>query len=165
MKVEKGSEVTINYTLKDKEGNVVSDTENQTLVFIQGAKTAFPAIENNVRGMIYNENKTFKMIPSESYGEYYDELVLEIPRSNFPDIQEDTTDDIIWTSEEGEKVRLYIKEIQEDVIIADANHPLSGKELYCDLTITSIKDISPELNEDLTAEKLTITPPTPAQVN
>lgn len=161
MKVENGSEVTINYTLRDKEGNVVSDTENQTLVFIQGAKTAFPAIENNVRGMIYNEKKTFKMIPSESYGEYYDELVLEIPRSNFPDITDDSTDDIIWTSEAGEKVRLYIKEIKEDVIIADANHPLSGKELYCGLTITSVKDIDMDLRQGVPSERPAMAPLTP----
>lgn len=148
MLVEKGREVEIVYTIKDADGNIVGDTDNQTLVFTQGDGTAFPAIEKNVLGMAYKAKTSFKMLPGEAYGEYYDELVLEIPRSKFKNLDENTTDDIIWTSATGEKVRLYIKEIKEDIIIADANHPLSGKELYCELQITSITDSKPELEKE-----------------
>lgn len=140
MKVEKGKQVEISYILTSEDGNVVAKSESES--FIQGEGSVFKSIEREIGGMLYNQSKKITIPAKDAFGEYHDDLLISMERGRFEDNMLDDLNQKLYSinEETGEKVRLYIKEIKEDVVIADANHPLSGKDLYCDLTITSIRE-------------------------
>jgi FKBP-type peptidyl-prolyl cis-trans isomerase SlyD len=47
-------------------------------------------------------------------------------------------------NEDGHVMLVTVKDVQEDKVIVDANHPLAGKKLHFDVEVTSIRDASDE---------------------
>ena len=45
-------------------------------------------------------------------------------------------------SDDGHSVNVLIKEIHEDHVLIDGNHPLAGKNLIFDIEIVSVEELS-----------------------
>ena len=47
-------------------------------------------------------------------------------------------------TEDGHVMLVTVKDVQDDKVIVDANHPLAGKKLHFDVEVASIRDASDE---------------------
>jgi FKBP-type peptidyl-prolyl cis-trans isomerase SlyD len=136
MQVAKNSVVTLKYTVKDPDGNLI-DAGNAPLVYLHGGYGGiFDRIEEAIHGKSAGDNVEIKLQPEDAFGEYDASLVIVEPRNLFPDNIEMGTQ-----FERGdEDDRLYtITDIADDKVVVDGNHPLAGIALVFSCVISDVR--------------------------
>ncbi len=132
--------VAIDYSLT-VDGELIDTSEGEgPLEYLHGHANIIPGLEKELDGMSVGESKKVEVSPKEGYGELDDEAILEIPREEFPEnvplqpgIELEITDD------EGDTMFAQIVEVGDENILLDTNHPLAGKTLHFDVTVTSLR--------------------------
>jgi FKBP-type peptidyl-prolyl cis-trans isomerase 2 len=85
------------------------------------------------------ESKTVKIPPEKAYGPRYDELVLTVERSRFPDDMEPQLGQQLQLRQpDGRTFIVTITDINETAVTLDANHPLAGKDLVFEINLIEI---------------------------
>jgi peptidylprolyl isomerase len=143
MKVEKNKLVSIEYEGKFENGEVFDSSEKhgQPLEFITGVGMVVPGFDNAVMGMEKGEEKEVTIEPKDGYGEYNEELKKDIPRDMLPPDQKPEAGMMIgMQTQDGRQIPATIKEVKDDKIIIDINHPLAGKKLIFKLKVLDIKE-------------------------
>lgn len=145
MAISKNQVVTIDYTLKDTEGGVMDSSEGrEPLSFIQGTGMVIPGIEDAVSDKKEGDNFQTTIEPSEGYGEYNDELIFDLPKERLQGLEDVQVGMHVQAeTKEGTQI-LTVKEIHDDSIIFDANHPLAGQTLFFDITIKDVREATSE---------------------
>ena len=136
-----GDTVTIDYTLKRGDGEVVGSTQDVGPQQVQlGAGQTFPQIEQALTGMEVGENKVIAIDCANAFGPRNDQLVIDIPRANLPSEPAPQPGMALQAQQpDGTPMTLYVVEVGEDQIKADGNHPLAGEDITFDLTLREIK--------------------------
>lgn len=94
--------------------------------------------------MLVGEKKTIQIPVIEAYGEKIAEMIIEMPKSQFPeDMNLEVGLPLVMSDNSGQQFQVVITEIKEDSVVLDANHPLAGKDLIFDLEVVSIEGASP----------------------
>jgi FKBP-type peptidyl-prolyl cis-trans isomerase 2 len=138
MKIENGKKVTLHYKGKHEDGSVFDEsTGKDPLEFTIGANQVIPGFELGVIGLEAGDNKTIEIEPKDAYGDFRDDLLAEVPRANVPEGTEVGTQ--LQTEINGQPVPVTVKEIKDETIVIDANHPLAGKKLIFDLEVVGVE--------------------------
>ena len=145
MSISKNQVVTIDYTLKDEEGEIMDSSDGrEPLSFIQGNGMVIPGIEEAVSEKNEGDNFSATIEPSEGYGEYNDELIFELPKDRLQGLDDVQVGMHVQAeTKEGTQI-LTVKEIHDDSIVFDANHPLAGQTLFFDITIKDVREATSE---------------------
>lgn len=151
MKIEKDTTVSVEYTLKDKDGEILdSSKEMGPLEYIHGYGMLIPGLEQELEGK--EEGAEFKKTvpPEQAYGERFEELVMETNRSQFPEGVELEVG-MEFEAGDGHHSRVaVITKIDGDKITVDANHPLAGETLFFDVKVLSVRKTTKEELKALT---------------
>ena len=133
-----GSKVKVKYTGTLNDGSVFDSSEGrEPLEFIIGNGEVIAGFENGIKDMKLNEEKTIKINAKEAYGERDERMVVSIPRDNFPpDVQAGGT--LIMKGPEGQRIPAVVKEVKDNAVLVDLNHPLAGKELTFKVKVVAI---------------------------
>jgi len=136
-----GDTVTIDYTLKRGDGEVVGSTQEVGPQQVQlGAGQTFPQIEQALASMEVGENKVIAIDCANAFGPRNDQLVIDIPRANLPPEPTPEPGMALQAQQpDGTPMTLYVVEVGEEQIKADGNHPLAGEDITFDLTLRDIK--------------------------
>ncbi|GGE19807.1 FKBP-type peptidyl-prolyl cis-trans isomerase [Psychroflexus salis] len=139
--VKEKDTVRVHYTGKLTSGEVFdSSLEREPLEFTLGQGMLIPGFENAVVNMKVNEKKTVNIPVAEAYGEKVDELFQKVEKAQLPeDIKPEVGMGLVAQNPDGSERQLRVAEVNEDHIVVDANHPLSGQDLVFDLEIVEIK--------------------------
>ena len=133
-----GSKVKVEYTGTLDDGTVFDSSEGrEPLEFTIGGNQVIPGFENQIKEMKLNEEKTFKIKPSDAYGEKNEQLIREIPRGKFPP-EIEVGGRLVLKSPEGQQIPAVVTEIKDDSVVIDLNHPLAGKELTFKVKVVGI---------------------------
>lgn len=144
MEIIKNTVVTLDYTVRDPDGNVVDDGANP-LVYLHGGYDAiFPLLEEKLHGMKTGEKLNIKLQPDDAFGEYDESLVLIEDREMFPaDIEVGMAFERV--GDDGEDDMLFrITDIADKKVVVDGNHPLAGMALVFDVTVREVRTASEE---------------------
>jgi len=138
-KVLSDSTVTVNYTGRLEDGSVfdtsmVEGREPMTAKLGQGQ--LIKGFEDGLIDMSEGDKKTVEIESSEAYGEYLDYLIQEVEKNQMPGKVEVGMP--LQAQTEMGVVQFVVKEIKEDTVVLDANHPLAGKKLIFDLEVVNI---------------------------
>jgi len=138
--IKEGSKVKAHYTGK-LEDDSVFDTSlmdgREPLEFVVGEGQLIKGFEDGIIGMDIGEKKTIQIEPESGYGEYKEEMVMIVPRTNAPEgVQEGQT---LQANMGDEIVSFMVREVNETDITVDANHPLAGKKLISDVEIIGVE--------------------------
>ena len=129
-KVQNGDTVTVNYTGRLVDGTVFDSSLNEgrePLVVKLGEGNLIKGFENGLIDMIVGDKKTVEIEVEEAYGVYNDYMIQEVPKEQMPgDVEVGTP---LQASTQMGVVNFIVKEVKEDVVILDANHPLAGEKL------------------------------------
>jgi peptidylprolyl isomerase len=133
--------VTVEYELKDTDGTVLnSSAETGPMQFIYGAGQIFPAVEQALAGLEPEAHAVAEVPAAEGFGERNEKNVFEVPRSELPpNVTVGTT--VTAESQDGMRFPLVVMELTDDVARLDANHPLAGKDVVFDMTVTSVEGL------------------------
>lgn len=134
-----GKVVGFTYKLTDNEGRLIDQSGGKTFEYIHGNGSIVVGLENALNGKLIGHKELVKVTPEEGYGVYKEELVFEIPKNNFPpDLELKSGMEFHADGPEG-TMMIILKEVKEESVIADANHPLAGVDLNFDIEIMSIR--------------------------
>lgn len=146
MKVDKDRVVSIDYTLKDDTGEVIDTSEGrEPLAFVYGSGSIIPGLEKNLEGKTPGDEFQVTVKPEEGYGEYNDQLIVEVSKDNFEEGAEINEGmQVQATKSDGSAQVLTVKDIADDKVTLDANHPLAGQTLHFEVAVTEVREATPE---------------------
>ncbi len=140
MEVDKDCIITIHYTIKDSEGNIVDSSVNEEpLEYLHGHDMMLPGLEHALNGRSNGSSVALWLEPDEGFGLHDEDKILELDRTEFSeDAEIEAGMEFDIEDEEGEGI-ITILSVQGEKVIADRNHPLAGKKLYVEAEILNIK--------------------------
>ena len=138
--VKEGDVVKVHYTGKLTSGEQFdSSVGREPLEFTVGAGQMIKGFDAAMPGMSLGEKKTINIAPEDAYGTRSDEAIIQFPRENVPaDMQLEPGMTLTLSNQMGQPVPVIVVEVQQDVIILDANHFLAGQELIFDIELVEI---------------------------
>jgi len=137
--ITKGNTVEVHYTGKFVDGEVFDSSEgNDPLQFEVGSGQIIPGFENAIMGKQIGEKVTVRVSPEDAYGAVREDLVVEVPADKMPGPVE-VGQLLQADGGEGQTVQVIVREVKEDVVIIDGNHPLAGQELIFEIEVVSIQ--------------------------
>ena len=150
MKVENGKTVYVDYKLT-VDGQIADQSQpGQPLEFICGMGMLLPKFEEAVMGKEPGESVSFTLEAKDGYGEVIAEAIVEVPKSVFR-IDGKVAEDILFVGSQvpmatadGRPMMGVIKEVKEESVMMDFNHPMAGKTLNFDVTVVEVRDVTPE---------------------
>lgn len=144
MEIVKNTVVTLNYTVRDSDGNMIDDGE-QPLVYLHGGYDGiFPLLEEALHGKNVGDTFEVRLQPEDAFGDYDEELVLVEEIGQFPENIE-VGMSFERVSDDGEEDMVYrITDIAEGKVVVDGNHPLAGVALIFDGTVAEVREASAE---------------------
>ena len=136
--------VSIEYEVKDGDKVVDSNIGGTPLVFMFGKGQIIPGLENGIVDMSVGEKAEIMVSAEDAYGEYNADAKQEVPKDQFAGIDLEIGMTLYGQGEDGGTVQVIVKEIGEENIIIDFNHPLAGKALVFNVGINNIREASSE---------------------
>lgn len=104
-----------------------------------GNEEFFPQIEEALIGMAPGEKKTVVIPAEDAFGEYDEEEVFAISRTQLTDdITPEVGMELELTGDDDEPVEVTVVEVTEDTITVDANHPLAGEDITYEIELLQI---------------------------
>lgn len=140
MSAAAGSKVKVHYTGTFDDGEVFdSSREREPMEFEVGAQQVIPGFDEALVGMTVGESKQVRIPEEEAYGSYNPEMVMEVAPDQFEDgMKVEIGQQFQVEMGEGNEVVLMVKEVHDDKVILDANHPMAGKTLNFDIELVEI---------------------------
>jgi|SRR5665811_1313854 len=140
--VKENNTVKVHYTGKLFDGQVFDSSEGkEPLELTLGKEQIIPGFEKGLINMKLNEKKTITIAKEEAYGDFDNDLMREVKKSELPEnITPEVGMGLVSKSSDGQEMNLHVVEVKEESIVIDGNHPLAGKDLIFDLEVVAIKD-------------------------
>ena len=146
MPIKDNQVVTLNFTLKDEEGSIIEETtKEEPFSYLSGNSQILPKLEENINGMLIGSKKSVVLEPSEAYGEYKEDAIQSVNRSEFPEgTKLEKGMGFVANTPDGRQMPFTVTKVEGDDITLDFNHPLAGKKLTFEVELLNIREASPE---------------------
>ncbi len=144
MKIAKDTVATLSYTVTETTGQVVGRTEpGQPVTALIGHRFLVKGLENALLGHENGDEFAVTLEPKDTYGEIDESLIQTIDRKLFGDFEIAVGNVFEADSEQG-PMAVVVKEIKDDVVIVDGNHPLAGKVLNFLIVVEDVREATEE---------------------
>jgi FKBP-type peptidyl-prolyl cis-trans isomerase SlyD len=140
MAIENNQTVAIEYEVQT-EGNVIdTNVGKEPLQFTFGTGQIIPGLESRIAHMNVGDKESVEVPAAEAYGEYNEAALQAIPKSQVPDADGLQPGMMLrGQGEDGQQLEVMVREIRDEEVVIDFNHPLAGKDLTFAVTILSIQ--------------------------
>ena len=143
--VTDGLVISLEYTLKSPEGKVIETSKGrEPLKYIHGQKMMIPGLEKALTGMKVGGEKNVTVKPEDGYGKINPNAVQEIPKEKIPENALKVGAVLAARSPEGNVVPMTVKQIKDNTVVMDMNHPMAGKTLVFDVKVVDIQPMPPQ---------------------
>ncbi len=134
-----GDTIRFHYNVKFSTGFIVNSTkEGPPAEMVLGKGLAVPGLEKAIKGMLPGESKTITVKCENAFGQRQENLMIPVPRSQFPNQQFALGQAIEFTQPNGEVVNGKVRFVDELTVFFDLNHPLAGHDLTYDIELIEI---------------------------
>lgn len=141
MQISPDRVVTLHYTLKDDDGNIIDQSDDGSFLYLHGAMNIVPGLEKALTGRRSGDEFSIKIPPEEAYGVKDPERIQEVPRDMF-----ENNDELAVGAQfhaqgpDGDAIVVTIAQINEDNIVVDGNHSLAGMTLNFDVEVMDVRE-------------------------
>jgi FKBP-type peptidyl-prolyl cis-trans isomerase 2 len=138
-KIQNGDTVIVNYTGRLEDGTIFDSSlieGREPLTSTLGQGQLISGFENGLMEMIVGEKKTIEIEPENAYGNYIPEMVTLVGLNQVPEGVK--VGETLQGNTPNGPINVLVKEINENGVVLDANHPLAGKKLIFDLEVMGI---------------------------
>lgn len=143
--VAKDTVVKFNYTLTNKDGEVLDQSRGEPLAYLHGHHNIITGLEAQMLDKTVGDKFVATIAPQDAYGEYISEAVQEVPRANFQGVDKiEVGMQFQSQTDDGHVMLVTVKDVTDDVVVVDGNHPLAGVELTFDVEIVEVRAATKE---------------------
>lgn len=137
--------VSIDYTLRGNDGNVIDSSEGRApLDYLHGARNIVPGLERELDGKVEGDSFQVSIPPADAYGEYDEGHVFDVPKTQFPEGQP-IEPGMRFSAQTAEgPASFLVKSVSDDSVQLDGNHPLAGETLNFEVTVRGVRDATAE---------------------
>jgi FKBP-type peptidyl-prolyl cis-trans isomerase SlyD len=144
-KVQNNFVVTLDYTLIVEDEVLESTKDGEPIEFIQGIGQIIPGLEEALYDMKVGDEKTVVIEPEGAYGEYDPDSLEVAKKEEFSEeIPLDVGTFLDLRDDQDEILSAQIIEADEDTVTLDFNHPLAGKTLTFEITVSALRPATAE---------------------
>lgn len=139
--IEPNMRITLNFSLALETGEEVDSNFGQEPVsFVMGDGSLLPGFERRLIGMRAGDEAEFRIPPDEGFGDPQDDNIQEIPRREF-DADSPLEPGMLFSFADaaGGEVPGMIAAVDEESVIVDFNHPLSGRTIHFRVRIARVE--------------------------
>jgi len=145
MKIGKNKVVTIDYTLKNSQGEVLDSSEGgPPLPYLHGAGNIIPGLEAALEGRDAGDTIAATIPPDAGYGERDDDLVQAVPRERFDGVEEIAVGMEFQARTDAGVHVVRVVAVDEETVTVDANHALAGETLNFDVKVVDVREATEE---------------------
>lgn len=145
MKIADKTVVQMHYTLTSDEGKVIDSSEGrEPLQYIQGAHMIVVGLEKAMVSHEVGDKFDVKVIPSEGYGEYNEEMTQEVPLDVFQGVDKVVEGMMFYAQTPAGPMPIRVKSVSEKTAVIDANHELAGQNLNFAIEVVSVREATEE---------------------
>jgi len=144
--IQDKSVVAIHYKLTNEAGEELDASQpDQPLVYMHGSQSIIPGLESALAGKDAGERLQVSIAPENAYGESDPDLIQAVPRSVFEGVDEiEPGMQFSAQSDEGPSHAVTVREVSDEEVTIDGNHPLAGVALHFDVLIESVREATAE---------------------
>jgi len=141
MKISSGAIVSIHYTLTGDDGQVIDTSQGrEPLQYEHGAGAIIHGLEKALEGHSSGDDVQVTLEPDDAYGEHNENMVQSVPRSTFNDVDNVEPGMQFRVETEQGPMVVQIKEVGEETVVLDFNHPLAGERLHFDVNVMDVSE-------------------------
>ena len=145
MQISDSKVVTLNYTLKDDDGNVIDQSQDGQFAYLHGAQNIISGLEIALTDKAQGDKVSVRIEPKDGYGEYNESMIQTVDKEMFDAQQElEAGQQFHAQTPDGHMITVTIKEVSDNDVTVDGNHPLAGIHLNFDVEIMDVRDATPE---------------------
>lgn len=143
MKIEKDTAVTLRYKVADLQGKLLEESKEPMVYLHGGYGNTFPKIEEALQGREPGYQTTLELQPPDAFGLRDESLVQTIPKTQFPPGVK-VGGQLEGRGADGHAQVFTVVKIKGDQVLLDGNHPMAGKALRFNLTVTEVRAATEE---------------------
>ncbi len=145
MKIDESTVVTLAYELfiKEDENLHLMDhrDRNDPVEFVFGLGVLLPKVEEAILHQTLGFKKEMVLTPQDAYGDHVADLAQWVSRTKFPkDLELKVGMKFQTQGTDGEVLSAMIKELKDDQILLDGNHPLAGYVVHFNLEVLRVRE-------------------------
>ncbi|MES2296933.1 MAG: FKBP-type peptidyl-prolyl cis-trans isomerase [Pseudomonadota bacterium] len=142
--VTESAYLTLHYRLASAEGtDLITTFAGNPATLMLGQGQLAPFLEACLLGMAEGAHQTFELTPAQGFGERNPELVRPVSRATLdqnsaPDAAYKVGDLVDFAAPGGGRFSGVLREMRDDEVIFDFNHPLAGQHLQFEVKLISV---------------------------
>lgn len=142
MQISKGKQVTLHFALKLEDGQVVDSTfDKQPATLIVGDGNLPEGFEALLIGLESGSKEVFSVPPEKAFAQPNPNNIQHMKRSDFAaDLQLEEGMIVSFADANGAELPGVIKEVHDNLVIVDFNHPLAGRTLAFEVEIIDVME-------------------------
>ena len=140
--IENNKVESISYEVADANTKEVIDKskDGQPLEFITGCNQVIEGLEAKILESNLGDVLSFSVEPEKGYGLHNPQLIQELDRAQFSDIDLQKGMTLFGQAEDGMPVQVIVADFNDSSVMIDYNHPLAGKTLEFKVNVLSVRD-------------------------
>lgn len=137
------------YELKDAStGEILESNFNgNEIAFVTGKGQILEALESKIIDLESGESAIVHVPYKDGVGSYDETAVQVLPKEQFAGIELNAGMELFGEGQDGNTVRVIVKDVGENDVTVDFNHPYAGKDLEFNIKITENREA--DSNEEL----------------
>jgi FKBP-type peptidyl-prolyl cis-trans isomerase SlyD len=141
MQISQDRIVYFDYTLTDDSGKTLdTSVGKRPLGYMHGRHGIILGLEKAMEGKSTGDSFKVSIAPEEAYGPHRPDLTAVIDRKQFTKNQPIVLGAVVTSNgPKGQKMQARIAKITPEGILLDGNHPLAGKTLHFEVTVTEVR--------------------------
>jgi len=139
--------VTFEYTVLNEKGDLIESSKAQgPMRYLHGEGRIVPGLETALDGKESGDTFSVTLSPEEAYGMRDDTRIHVFTKNELSGLGEIKIGMQLQSEDDSGRKILTVFKIEDDAITLDENHPLAGKTVSFDVTVT---DVRPATEEEL----------------
>jgi len=153
--VEFGKKITFNYAAGFDNGTLFDTTFEvaaikagiynpnriyESIEIVYGKDPLFSGLEEALLGMKVGETKTVRVPPQKAYGTKIENSIRFLPKNTIDNYENLKINDVVTiVTPKGNTINTFVKQIGEENITVDLNHPLAGHYVQFAIIVEGIE--------------------------
>ncbi len=145
MQIASNRVATFEFQVKDATGELLdSSKESGPYPYLHGVGHLVPGLESEMAGKSPKDNFSISISPALGYGERDESMVHRMPRDRFAGIENLHEGMMVEAHYEDETRIMTVAVLDNEWVTIDGNHPLAGLTLNFEVTVTDVREATPE---------------------